>query len=264
MLRSGYSSVAVQAELAVRRYVGDTDAAAQKMLADAGGSPELVLAIGSGAFAVSPDKISDAQLEMATQAKRKAMQAEESRKQNMQYQSQVARERGASPTTSKMSPGSGKLLPLFHDDLVQSRNGILTRVLADSVSRKKLFALYFSAQWCGPCRKFTPELVDYYNRTAPQHPEFEIIFLSADRSPSAMEKYMKEFQMPWPAIEYGKVEGKVELRKFAGQGIPCLVLVDSDGRVLSDTYVGGKYVGPEKVLTDLDAIFGIAKVAKTP
>ena len=38
-------------------------------------------------------------------------------------------------------------------------------------------------------------------------------------------------------------------------GIPCLVLVDAAGTVISDTYAGKTYRGPDKVLADLDTIF---------
>jgi pimeloyl-ACP methyl ester carboxylesterase len=34
-----------------------------------------------------------------------------------------------------------------------------------------------------------------------------------------------------------------------------LVLVDASGKVVSDSYTGSEYVGPQKVLADLDAIF---------
>ena len=67
-----------------------------------------------------------------------------------------------------------------------------------------------------------------------------------------MEKYMREQNMPWPAIDYSKLKEKEVLAKNAGSGIPSLVLVDSTGKVISSSQSG---VGPQKVLADLDAIF---------
>jgi nucleoredoxin len=61
--------------------------------------------------------------------------------------------------------------------------------------------------------------------------------------------------MPWPAIDFQKLKGKDAIRKYAGDGIPCLVLVDATGKVISSTYAGTQYLGPAKVLGDLDAIF---------
>ena len=147
-------------------------------------------------------------------------------------------------------------------DLISWHNGGLVRFDDEALEKKKMIALYFSAHWCPPCRKFTPQLVEYYNRVAPQHPEFEIIFVSFDRSQFAMETYMREANMPWPAIDFAKVPGKEAIRKYAGEGIPCLVLVDASGKVISDSFAGKEYLGPAKVLADLDVIFAGASSAQ--
>jgi nucleoredoxin len=133
----------------------------------------------------------------------------------------------------------------------------LVREDDDAISKKKYIAYYFSAHWCGPCRKFTPQLIEYYNQVAAQHPEFEIVFYSFDKSPSEMESYMRESKMPWPAIDYAKRDEKSELKDAYGGGIPALVLVESTGKLISSSYDGEnkKYVGTQKVLDDLNAIF---------
>jgi nucleoredoxin len=76
-----------------------------------------------------------------------------------------------------------------------------------------------------------------------------------DRSADAMQTYMREANMPWLAVDYQKLESKEAIKKYLGTGIPCLVLVDATGKVMSDSFVGKEYVGPGKVLADLDAIF---------
>ena len=81
------------------------------------------------------------------------------------------------------------------------------------------------------------------------------MFYSRDRSPYAMDTYRRDDNMPWLAIDFDKLKEKEALAKNAGDGIPSLVLVDSSGRMLSSSNDGSKYVGPEKVLADLDAIF---------
>ncbi len=108
---------------------------------------------------------------------------------------------------------------------------------APDLPKAKYIALYFSAGWCGPCHQFTPDLVKFYNEMKPSHPEFEIVFMSEDQGASAMEKYMSEMSMPWPAMRYSAVKGS-RLAKFAGPGIPCLVLLNEKGEVLSHSYVG--------------------------
>lgn len=250
MLRSGYSSEAVQQDLVVRHFAGPSDAAAEKAMREAGAAPALVDAIKRGSYQISPADEQAARDELAVQAQRRSLEAEQSRKFNTLYQDKLARERAAAPSESP-----GALIDLFKGDLVFWKNGSLARFDDEALGKKKLIALYFSAHWCPPCRKFTPQLVEFYNRVAPQHPEFEIVFVSNDRSPFGMETYMRETQMPWPAIDFAKLPGQTALKKYSGGDIPCLVVLDAGGKVISDTYAGKTYVGPEKVLGDLGKIF---------
>lgn len=116
--------------------------------------------------------------------------------------------------------------------------------------KQKYIAFYFSAHWCPPCRKFTPKLVDFYKKNKKGN-NFEVIFVSLDQNEKNMYNYMKETKMLWPALKFNMI-GKMGIKeKYAGSGIPCLVLVDSKGEVVSDSFVAGKYVGPYKVMADL-------------
>ncbi len=252
MLRSGYSSNAVMQELSTRHFAEKLDAEKEKTLIQVGASAELITALKSGTYLLSPEQMTIAQRQIADQTKRRAAEAERSRQFDSLYQSQIARERA---TARPQAPNANAIRELVKGDLISLRNGALGHFDDEALEKKKLIALYFSAHWCAPCRKFTPELVDYYNRVATQHPEFEIVFVSFDKSQFAMETYMREANMPWPAIDFPKLGGKEAIRKYAGKGIPCLVLVDATGTVISNTYSGAQYLGPAKVLGDLDAIF---------
>jgi len=124
---------------------------------------------------------------------------------------------------------------------------------------KKYILLYFSAHWCPPCRAFTPKLVNFYNEK--KQGDFEVIFISSDRNKKAMQAYMKETSMPWPAIQFDKIK-KSNLRSYAGNGIPCLVLLDQTGKVLSDSFAGETYLGPGKVLKALKKLLADTKKAE--
>jgi len=252
MLRSGYSSNALMQELSTRHFAEKLDVEKEKTLIQVGASAELIAALKSGTYSLSPEQMTLAQRQIADQTKRRAAEAERSRQFDSLYQSQIARERAAARL---QAPNANAIRELVKGDLVSLRNGALGHFDDEVLEKKKLIALYFSAHWCAPCRKFTPELVDYYNRVATQHPEFEIVFVSFDKSQFAMETYMREANMPWPAIDFPKLGGKEAIRKYAGKGIPCLVLLDATGKVISSTYAGAQYLGPAKVLGDLDAIF---------
>jgi len=253
MLRSGYSSAAVEREVATRHFIGAIDATGEKNLLEAGASPALVTGLKTGLFAVPASDLAAVKTELAAKEARRAAELEESRKLNTLYQAQQAEKRRATPPAP--APTSASIASLVKGTLVTSRNGVLRTHLDDEFQKKKLIGLYFSASWCGPCRKFTPKLVAYYNSIAPAHPEFEILFVSADKNPTAMESYMRDFQMPWPALSFDKVMGNEALRKYAGSGIPCLVVVDETGKVMFDTFSGTNFRGPDAVLADLDKFF---------
>jgi nucleoredoxin len=263
MLRSGYSSDAVEREVAVRHFMGTLDASTEKNLIQAGASPALISKLKSGAFAVPASDVAAIQAERAAKEQRRAAALEESRKLDTLYQARLAQTRNAPPANTSAQTNS--IASMVKGDLVSSRNGVLRPYLDAEFEKKKLIGLYFSAHWCGPCRKFTPKLVAYYNKIAAAHPEFEVLFVSNDKSAGAMEGYMRDDQMPWPAMTYDKIVGNAALLKYFGGSIPCLVVVDENGKVIFDTYAGKNYRGPEAVLNDLDQFFagkGSSQVAQ--
>ena len=134
-------------------------------------------------------------------------------------------------------------------DLIQFFGGRMKRVREAELGTKDYYAIYYSAHWCPPCRKFTPQLVSFYNSYSKKHENFEIIFVSSDRSEDAMEKYIKTTNMPWLALEFDQKSHPAT--RYSGKGIPCLVLLDNEGNVLADSYVGSKYVGPTSVMNTL-------------
>lgn len=134
--------------------------------------------------------------------------------------------------------------------LVRWRGGELQYVGASQLERVRFVAFYYSAGWCGPCRQFTPQLVKTYEKLRAEFPELEVVFVSADRSAGDMRDYMRADRMAWPAVKFDAIQASPDLTRYAGDGIPCLVLVDAGGKVLSDTNRAGNYVGPQVVLED--------------
>lgn len=93
--------------------------------------------------------------------------------------------------------------------------------------------IYFSAHWCGPCRGFTPQLIEFYNKHHAAK-NFEIVFASSDRDEGGFDGYFGS--MPWKAIPYTD-EGKKKVAELSGKfkvrGIPTLVWVDSNGDTIT-------------------------------
>lgn len=138
----------------------------------------------------------------------------------------------------------------FADKLVAVEQGALRRFGPARLAGVKFYGIYFSASWCGPCREFTPSLVDAYGKIRSLYPEFEVVLVNSDRSANEMAAYMRDDRMPWPALDWDKIRSAREITRLAGSGIPCLVLVDGNGKVLSDSYRSGRYVGPHAVVDD--------------
>ena len=147
------------------------------------------------------------------------------------------------------SAASTPFLAKFDDHLVVL-NGDHTKP-ADPATLKgvQFVAFYYSASWCPPCRAFTPKLVEFYNAFKSSHPNFELIFVDDDSDADAMLGYMVMDKMPWPAVRFDDISSsRVQAKKYMGPGIPDLVLVDANGKVLADSWVGGNYAGPDSVI----------------
>ncbi len=148
------------------------------------------------------------------------------------------------------------IFPALKGALVSVQGKSVKKFDEAPLAQTKYFGIYFSASWCPPCKLFTPKLVEFYNRTKPAHPEFELIFVSSDQDEASMEAYMEHDKMPWPGLRFSKIRSDKVLTSYSGKGIPCLVFVDAAGKVLSDSYEGGKYVGPTKVMADIEKTLG--------
>ncbi len=142
--------------------------------------------------------------------------------------------------------------PGIKDALVQLKGRKVEKFDDTPLQGAKYYAIYYSAAWCGPCRMFTPDLVKWYKRNKNKNPHFELIFVSSDRSADDMAAYMKDDDMEWPALAFDKKSSTSALTKYSARGIPCLVLIDETGKVLSHSYEGDTYVGPRKVLEDIE------------
>merc|ERR1712183_127118 len=135
--------------------------------------------------------------------------------------------------------------------LLQSRGGIGQAVNMDSLASatllkadgstveattalqgKELVLYYFSAHWCPPCRRFTPMLAEFYK--AASQLGVEIVFVSADQSEDAMFSYMKESHGNWFAIGHNSDLAEELNKKFKVEGIPTLVVVTKEGKLLTD------------------------------
>jgi len=152
-------------------------------------------------------------------------------------------------TPSKNTDEPSPFLEQFKGHLITMDHGTVKEVDVATLKNVKYWAFYQSASWCGPCKAFTPSLVEFYTRFKRSHQNFELVFVSADKDEKAMLAYMKDDRMPWLALKYSdRFLNGVNLGKYFGDGIPDLVLTDADGKVLADMFKGKDYLGPTQAM----------------
>ncbi|XLT02618.1 hypothetical protein HN51_051969 [Arachis hypogaea] len=127
------------------------------------------------------------------------------------------------------------LLANQHRDYVLGQSGLIQVPIASLVG--KTVGLYFSAEWCVPCAKFTPKLISIYHKIKQELSEkgseedFEIVLVSHDRDKASFDSYYGT--MPWLALPFGDPEIKNLARHFDVQGIPCLVIIGPTGKTIT-------------------------------
>lgn len=91
--------------------------------------------------------------------------------------------------------------------------------------------LYFSAHWCPPCQRFTPELARAFSALGSPQAQVQVVFVSSDRDQGSFAEYYSH--MPWIALPFGGPQAQVLSRTFNVSGIPAVVALDGrTGRVL--------------------------------
>ncbi len=147
----------------------------------------------------------------------------------------------------------GRVLAALDGKLVALKGKYFAPTSAAQIGPVRYLAVYYSAHWCPPCRGFTPKLVAAYQEIKKRHPDFEMIFVSSDQDASAMEGYMREYKMTWPAVKFDQRDSASILRRPGHEsGIPNLVFMRADGKELSLSFKSnGDYRGPESVLADI-------------
>jgi len=126
---------------------------------------------------------------------------------------------------------------LFHGKKLQRvQNGAFVDAGdAAKLLQGKKVGIYFSAHWCPPCRNFTPLLKKFYDEVnnGLSEKQFEIIFVSSDKSEAEQLQYMNEAHGDWLTLAFSDSFVKELKSKYGITGIPTFVIIQPNGEVIT-------------------------------
>ena len=124
----------------------------------------------------------------------------------------------------------------------------------------KFVGVYHARSTCSGCRKFTPQLVDFYRKNKG---DIEIVLLQADKTEEEAVAYAKEAKMKWLAVPFG---GSAKLDR--GIEIPGMAVYAPDGTFFMSVYCLKPYRSDQLTLENLrermDAFETEKKAAAAP
>eukprot|EP00612_Vaucheria_litorea_P000219 CAMPEP_0171452890 /NCGR_PEP_ID=MMETSP0945-20130129/818_1 /TAXON_ID=109269 /ORGANISM="Vaucheria litorea, Strain CCMP2940" /LENGTH=321 /DNA_ID=CAMNT_0011977649 /DNA_START=613 /DNA_END=1578 /DNA_ORIENTATION=+ len=95
----------------------------------------------------------------------------------------------------------------------------------------KVLGLYFSADWCAPCKQFTPILKETYEALKAQGKNLEIIYIGSDKEEKEHSEYSKT--MPWLSIPFKSRHRGIVQQILDIRALPSLLLFDENSKVIT-------------------------------
>uniref|UniRef100_A0A914W2F4 Thioredoxin domain-containing protein n=1 Tax=Plectus sambesii TaxID=2011161 RepID=A0A914W2F4_9BILA len=124
---------------------------------------------------------------------------------------------------------------LFQGALLQNTvdgDGTVTQTTVDFDDIKPTVkGLYFGNQWCPPCRVFTKQLKAAYETLKANGVPFEVILCSSDRTEESFRRHFET--MPWLSFPFDDEKLKSLTRLFNVNGIPALLILDENNRLIT-------------------------------
>ena len=138
---------------------------------------------------------------------------------------------------------TGKPAPDFE---AEAPDGTMHR-LSEYTGRGQYVLIDFWASWCGPCIGSFPFMKELYA----SYKDRGLVFLgvSCDKNRDAWLKALEKHQLPWTALRSPARKGDA-CELYGVTGIPAVILINPDGKVLSTDLEG------EKLKAKLAEIFG--------
>ena len=132
--------------------------------------------------------------------------------------------------TQKELSGQGQVAPEFACPTPDGKKN-----MGPQDFRGKILVMDFWASWCGPCRAEIPHLKEAYAKYGDKGVAF--FSVSIDKSDAAWKKALGEENMPWEQV-CAPQAGKDVMRLYQFSGIPYVLVLDKEGRIVGTNLRG--------------------------
>lgn len=119
--------------------------------------------------------------------------------------------------------------PIFASRIIDKKSDLVP--IEVLLGTSPILGLYFSANWCPPCKVFTPRLIEFYKTHNEFGKKIEIIFISGDENYEKFKEYYGS--MPWLSVDFDDPGREDLIEHYNIQGIPALLIIDKEGKVKS-------------------------------
>ncbi|MBU4270609.1 MAG: TlpA family protein disulfide reductase [Planctomycetes bacterium] len=119
----------------------------------------------------------------------------------------------------------------------------------------KVVLVNFFATWCASCRREIKKIKKSYDLYHDKG--FDVVGISCDRNQTMLEKFVKDKKLPWPIV-YGDKKPSPTVAYYGIEGLPQLILVGKDGKVITLDAHG------DRLLKELEKLLGPAEEKAPP
>jgi thiol-disulfide isomerase/thioredoxin len=134
-------------------------------------------------------------------------------------------------TRGPLSPESADAYNDLLGNRLQSHLGFLDTV--EALENATAVGLYFAAEWCAPCWKFTPSLAKAYEKSL-VFKGLKVVVVSADPTEEEFLSYFKKMPMGFYALPYAARDTQKKLcKQYRIQGFPTFVILDLKAQTIT-------------------------------